>query len=406
MAWQDRLQKAAYVAPSGTRIEFAYEDVSQSFDKKTGAFEFPNVEGTLVQEHGNTGRRIPFTIFISGNDYDIQANAFDEALRQSGVGTLEHPIYGSIRVVPFGPITRRDDLLSASNQAVFEVQFWETIESNYPQAVTGSRSGVLEKIGLANTANINGFAGRLNLSLAGAKTLFKSTYLSAVNGINTTLGPVAEKLEDANNEFSSIFQGIVTGIDQLVETPSLMASQVIQLAQTPAQVAQSIRSKISTYTSLANTALISVDKLSDFSLNDMLSTSYIGGSILSALSGEFDTRTSAIAVADDLATQFDAWTAWREAQLESLGEIDSGESYQATLDAFNSAQRFIVSTSFDLAQERAIVLTSPRSAVDLCAQFYGNLEDETLNFFINSNRLTGSEIYDEIPAGRKIVYYI
>ena len=124
MSWQDRLREAAYTSPSGIRFLFLYEDIRFSVDKKTTAFDFPDAEGTYIQDFGNTGRRYPFRVIFAGPDYDLKATAFSAALAEPGIGKLETPLYGAIDVVPFGTITRRDALKSAGNQAIFEIVFW------------------------------------------------------------------------------------------------------------------------------------------------------------------------------------------------------------------------------------------------------------------------------------------
>ena len=55
MAWNDRLHEAAYNSPSGVRILFDYENVRKSFDKKTTAFNFPDADGTFIQDLGHSG---------------------------------------------------------------------------------------------------------------------------------------------------------------------------------------------------------------------------------------------------------------------------------------------------------------------------------------------------------------
>ena len=132
MTWEDQLREAAYRSPGGERFVFSYENVSQTFDKKTAAFEFPDAEGTFVQDLGVTGRRFPFRCFFWGANHDLEARRFEDALRESGIGTLEHPMYGVFDVVPTGTITRRDDLKTAANQSVFDVAFWQTITLFYP----------------------------------------------------------------------------------------------------------------------------------------------------------------------------------------------------------------------------------------------------------------------------------
>jgi len=405
MAWQDRIQKAAYVSPKPTRIEFSYENVSKSFEKKTGAFEFPNVDGTLVQDLGRTGRRYPLRVFIHGDNYDTQANAFEEALQERGLGTLEHPLYGNIRVVPFGPVTRRDDLVTGAGQAVFEVEFWETIETNYPTRKEDAKGESKLKVDAANEASANDFNSKLDLSAPGSATSFKQKFTASINAINSTLKPIADKATSTQRAFSATAQSILTSVDSLATNPKTLALQTIKLSQIPSNVKKNISSQVVAFQNLSSQLFNAVDNINDFSLNDLLTTSFMNASILSALSADLQTRTYAIEIADSIATQFDSWTAWREEHLDTLSDIDSGAGYQATLDAYSSVQRYLISASFSLDQEKALILSSARSVLDLCFEFYGKVDNETLDFFINTNAFTGSEIYDEIPAGRRVIYY-
>lgn len=68
------------------------------------------------------------------------------------------------------------------------------------------------------------------------------------------------------------------------------------------------------------------------------------------------------------------------------------------------AAGMVVSQSFTLKQERALVLSRDRGLVELVAELYGTIDAE-LDFFISSNNLSGSDILS-IPKGRTVVYYI
>ena len=150
MPWNNRIREAAYNSPSGARFTFDFENVSQSVEKKTTGFEFPDADGTYVQDMGHSGRRYPLRVFFWGDDYDQEAEAFETALLERGIGKLEHPIYGVKDVVPFGTITRRDDLKTAANQAILDVTFWETINLLYPAAQNDPGSSVLSSVDAFN----------------------------------------------------------------------------------------------------------------------------------------------------------------------------------------------------------------------------------------------------------------
>lgn len=84
--------------------------------------------------------------------------------------------------------------------------------------------------------------------------------------------------------------------------------------------------------------------------------------------------------------------------------IDTGESSGPLQTAAALAAGLLVEVSFTLRQERSIILDRNHTIVDLVGELYGRI-DEELDFFINSNNLTGSEIL-ELPEGKEVVYYV
>ena len=124
------------------------------------------------------------------------------------------------------------------------------------------------------------------------------------------------------------------------------------------------------------------------------------------LANRFETQPQAIEAADMLASLLDTVVNWREDTFNLLdGVTDTGGSYQRIQQAVAVASDYLVEISFTLLQERSITLSRGRTLIDLSSELYGRVDDTTLNFLINTNSLTGSEIL-EIPRGRVVVYYV
>ena len=414
MAWQDRLVEAAYTSPSGERLTFEYEDVSKSQERKTTGFEFPDADGTFVQDLGNTGRRIPIPCIFWGDDYDLEADAFEAALFEPGVGRLEHPIYGTVDVVPFGTIGRQDRLKTAANQATVTVTFWETIGIIYPTIQDDPTSAVLSSIDEYNVAAAAEFEDVTDLDSAVEQASFKNTYDSLLNSVSSGMEAIAATQADVQKQFDAITSSINQGIDILVKDPLTLASQTLQMIQAPARALTSIQARLDAYGNLANGIIDQASNIfsqgndstnsNAFHTNDLYASTYVTGSMVSVVNNEFLTRTEALAAAEVILNQFTDIQTWRDANYESLGEIDTGSAYQQLQEAVAITAGFLVQISFSLKQERSIVLTRNRTIVDLAAELYGSIDDQ-LDFLINSNDLTGSDIL-ELPKGRTIVYYV
>lgn len=414
MSWQDRLKEAVYTSPSGLSVNLNYENVRMSFDKKTTAFEFPDADGTYIQDTGHTGDRHPMRVFFWGDDHDLQADFFISLLKERGEGRLEHPMYGTINVVPFGTINRRDDLKTAANQTVFEVAFWETIGLIYPASQNDPGADVLSAITEYNNAQSAEFAESASLNSAVEKATFKNSYSKLLDVAASGLRSIAETQTNVEKQFNAINDSINQGIDVLISDPLTLAFQTVQLLQSPARASQNISARLNAYEDLAASiisgegAAVSTGNDStnsnDFHTKNLFASAYITGSIISVVNNQFTTKIEALTAAETILNQFADVMAWRDNNFDSLEEIDSGSAYQKLQNAVAITAGFLVEISFTLKQESRIVLDRSRTIIDLVAELYGVIDDE-LDFFITSNNLSGSEIL-QLPEGREIVYYI
>ena len=410
MTWLNRLRQAAYTSPSGNRIIFQYEDVSRAFSRKSTAFEFPDADGTYIQDLGRSGRRFELRIFFSGPNHDLEARAFDRALSEIGTGRLEHPMYGVFDVVPFGEINQRDDLKTAANQTVFELTFWDTINVIYQTAQDDIFKNILSGISDFNFAASNEFENSIRLITAFSEAVFKNNFLSLLNSTSSQLRPIANTQDSVKRQFDAINSSIVNSIN--VDDPETLSLQTMLMIQSPARADTSVTIRLDTYrdviAAIINLGIINPrsnrNAPSDFRSRDVYVSTSVTGFILSVLNNRFTIKKDAINAADFILTQFEIISSWRDDNFTALGEVDTGEAYQQLQETVALTAGYLVELSFTLKQERRFKIDRNRTIIDLTAQLYG-VVDEQLDFFINSNNLSGSEIL-EIPRGREIVYYV
>lgn len=420
-SWQGRLGEAAYTSPKATRIKFEYEDVRRVVTRRGTVFEFPDVDDAFVQQKGFGPRQYPLRCFFSGRDHDRIATAFEVALLEPGIGRLEHPRYGTIpRVVPFGTITRRDDLKTAANQSIVEVTFWTTLAEIFPGVQADRESEIVTSLGDFNVTKAQDYANNVDVSNAINQANVKATIRAFLRTVSASLRLVADKTSTVRKEFDEIFDIINLGLDVLVGQPLLLARQILNLIQAPARALAGIQSRLDAYANLAASIFgsdagrpedkavsVSVSELTgranDMVIADLFAMGAASGAVLSTVENEFATKPDAIGAADEVTEQFDDVVAWRDDALEVVGVLDTGEAYQALQESTALTAGFLVQISFELVAERQIVLDRARTIVDLSAELYGSVDDR-LDLLIASNKLTGSEIL-EIPRGRLIKFY-
>lgn len=384
MAWDDRIKPAAYTSPGGARVSFAYEDLSRSFDKKTTGFDFPTGVGTYVQDNGRTGYKYPIVAYFSGADCDTEATDFEDALAEPGIGKLDHPVYGTVDVVPYGAVSRRDALKTAANQSVVEVTFWQTIPLAYPIAQNDPASEVLTAAMAAGD------------SLAGIKVSDFQKFKTAMTRAATTVGNTIARVQSLKASAESYVRDIISQLELGTSGIRGAVLSMVDLINLPTSIKSSFKSKLATY----KTLLASVKSAGDYPTTKVVSGAVVIATVATAVEAEFETMPEATEAANDILEIMRDVEEW----VGSQPEVDDGESYRPLLTATSLAAGHLVQISFSLKKERRITLDRARTIIDLCAELYGEV-DEKLDFLINSNHLSGSDIL-ELQAGREIKYYV
>ena len=408
MAWSDRIKEAAYTSSSGFRLAFQFTDVSRVIEKNGAAYSFPDANGTYIQDLGTSGRRFPMRFFFNGANCDLEAEAFEAALLETGTGRLEHPVYGSRDVVPMGEITRRDDLVTGANQVIIEATLWETIGVVYPSNQGNLPGDTAAAVAAFNAAQAAEFAANANLGGALQRAQFGAKYTAFVNNAADKLRTVADTQAAVSKQFDSAVKSINRGVDVLVSQPLTLAFQTSIMLQAPARALSALGDRFAAYANLAR-SIFTPDggpavENNELRGRDLFASGSVAGTVVAVLNNEYKSRPEAFAAAETVLDLFAEVVAWRDATFAASDVIDTGDAHQALENAVALAAGYLVALSFGLRFERRVVLDRDRGMVELCAELYGATWETVLDDFINANELTGDEIL-EIPRGRSIVYY-
>lgn len=416
MAWQDRIQDASYQSPSNQIFEFEFEDVSVQLEKKTSEFDYPDADGSYVQDKGIKGRRFPMRIYFSGADYDLTADSFMKALAEKGTGVLAHPKYGTVNVVPMGVISRSDKLTTGANQAEIEVSFLEVNDIIFPSSQSDGYSNVVEALNKFSNVLATEFNDFIDFETAEKRATFQSNYTKRIARMKTLLYVVAAADEETFDNFNNIYDSIDTSITDLISDPDLLSSQTTLLALSASYSSASIDDMFLAYKSFIDELLYDPKTLRVKSPSGVAKNLFRGDYLViadmycalcnAAINGDFDIRSDAIAKAVILYDLFYEIAYWVDENVRGLEIVDPGDSYLQILDTMAQTVGYLIFIAFSLKQERRIITTSEHTFIDLISELYGpsNVE-ENIDFFINSNELNGDEIL-EIPRGRTIRYYV
>jgi len=410
MAWQDRISKGKYKAPSGEEIEFDFADVRLGVDKKTSVFTFSNVAGAFVQDKGTGATTFPLRIFIAGDIYNLLADKFIAMLSEAGPGLLTHPIYGQRTVVPV-KISRRDDLVSAAGQAIFDVPFIETLTELFPRGISDNKSIVNVLISDFDGVVFTDYDDNLVLNTSSETANTKTFIEQSVDSINSTLRPIADLTDTVVREFDDAVSGLKNGIDALINVPADLARQVNRLIRIPINATLSLQASFDGFLSLLNFQQQNISSTIDsFGSNEYYTRRLINYSVMTALvdftvnQAGYRSRQDAIAAANSLDTEFTSVDTWDATQRATLGIIDTGVIYQPIQEAVARERGRLTSDTFELPLERRFFTDRTRNIVELAVDLYGDADDETINKLIETNNFIGPDLL-QIPKGRQVVFF-
>lgn len=416
MAFENRLKTLQYESPKKKLFTLEFDFLERSGGKKIGVNEFPDQSETNVQELGNIADRFPVECYITGRDYDREADRFWKALSESGVGTLDHPRWGSYEVIPV-TYRQREEFVSGMGRAVFTIEFIRY----YPEAVgffalLNTPFEIAELIieGIDRVLSIETALRRQgrNITAQVGTTLSEINRIKArTNGVisafkreNKNFGDRVQELSDRINEQQ---RKIERNLDDLARNPADLVTELNTLFALPSKIQSSIRAKIDGYTGIL-TSLNDQFNQTGATFTNFESTiqAYIATAVCISLSqcaldGILQTRDDAISSAESL----------YNASINLKGFYDRSEtvySGNVNYDIYRDAQklltvcsRLLIERALNLPTERVEVLTQEISPIKFCYEKLGDITK--VDFFIDYNKLQGNEIL-LMPVGKTVRY--
>lgn len=418
MSWFDRLLVASYISPSGIPFNFQYEDVSKNFEKKTSISVFPNVEGALIQDMGTGASSYPMKVIFSGENYDLEADRFEKALKEIGTGTLIHPKYGIKKVVPYKNISRSDALTSAANQASFDITF---IENN----VALTKDNIFSKIADMSD-KIKSYTDRY---CQYARFNFVKTFATVGAGELTTIRDSATQMFSdimnqlsytvgINDDYDSLLKllddSIVDTVNQLGNKPANAINLLLSSLLIPSQIPNyDIKNKMSLFEALINPKLktrytqkISEQRKSENINNFLLDKNYLYTSLASMCNSlaynSLTSREEALEINERIKSSFSSVQNWVDENAKAIEFADEEIDYNSIYELYTQSKNYLICYAFNLGSINKIVLDEDRNILEFVSGIYGNLDD--LDDFIALNNLNCDDI-ELLKRGKEILYY-
>ncbi|WP_407371493.1 DNA circularization N-terminal domain-containing protein [Carnobacterium sp.] len=417
MAWDTDVIEAVYTAPSGKKFTFQYDSkLTSETDLKTATFTFPERDGALVVPLGVGGRRFSFTCYYYGVNCRNDADSFEEGLKERGYGELQHPVYGTFKVVPTGTIGRSDDVVGGIGVSGITVTFSETIiEASVINSEVTSIDAINNAAEKFRKKSVLEFCKDIaNSTIKGAiwvENLYKKTLSIATK----TLSTIAKVEKEINNKFIIIESELWSSLDNFMNATEDVALHTVALMRLPAQTSINTMAKIDGYAEVINT-IVNEYANNPFGIENaknqwvctrlVLESLVVGcaaGVAVDAGKNNFKSRNEAIEVANKLLDIYDQVVDYEEKNISQDYFIETGEGFASMRDLVSSSVSLIVNNSFSLPSRKTILLGRDRQIIELLYELYGDIT--RIDEFIIDNNLTYSDI-EVIPMGREVAYYV
>lgn len=407
MSYLDRLRSLRYRSPSGRTFTAFFDDLSRSGSKKAAVSEFPQQDVPFVQDLGENAVEFSIALYFSGEDYDLTADDFWQALEEKGPGTLYHPRFGDVSVLPLTR-SQSESFVDGLGRARFEIKFLRVGDASrffsFPQSIVTAIATAIRRAASA-VATVGEALEQLANPVDFGEILSARRFLQEAAGdVQLILAGAIRGDSQAASDFRSIFEDIDADPASFVDDPAAFFSSFSAGVQLAAQSAIRSVEKVRLFEQCFS-ALESLEPLSDTEsafFQSML-IAVFQGSAISATVGDVDSRdesAEAILTLQDLRGRFFA----RISALESdfpLAFFDPA-AFATAKSVYADSLQALLSRAFSARVETLVTLAEYATPLNLVYRFYGSLD--RLDEWEKQNKLVGDELF-LLKPGREVRFF-
>ncbi len=418
--WRDRLAESVQLtSPDGNVFTALWQRNTYSASKKLGIFEYPKVDGSVVQDLNLNGTRYPLTIFFEGANHDIEARNFFIALKEIGVWEVIHPIHGLLILQPI-TFTPTDDPTGNGNITQVQTEWIEPSTDAVLQSVPQLAAVIASQSLNVNESASDQLTANIQTATAAEGIATEAATEAVVISVRSALGPIFEGVAEITTQIEAIERGIQATLDDAILSPIALAGQIQALIQLPLLAISDIGARLDAYrnliTGLGNLSpeAPNTEGRNAVAIQELAFSAAITAVAGVASTGILDTRAEAIEAADDIFELFRQVVDELDTTQEIFGENTIDSQYFSLSQAFTDlsllvaqAIQFFLVASYDLKVEKRFTLSVPSAPIMITIEEYGELGENDSNYelFLASNMLKGNDIRI-LPAGREVVVYV
>jgi prophage DNA circulation protein len=427
MSHFNRLIQSAYTGPeSGERIAFTYRQaIPRDFSHRLDDYEYVGIDGVEHRDLGIGDDSYSIQAIFNDTNHDVSALAFIDLLRERALpgfpGFFEHPREGVIEVV-VSKVSVTHDPRSDASETTIDIEFQKqlTLPKQQKESVEITTVKQLEAF---NASAANDFDLQTTLATVRDKLAAVQEAVSNVNKITEVMGDIYSTNAAVLSTAEQIQTDIKNNISTLINTPKTLASQTQQLIQlsfgTDTEPANRSQSFLQLY---YDTIGININPDLYNAEPSKANRNRIASQELTAATSIASNMANVVLQLDKFTTRQEAFDALANAkaniynlgldldklqsQYDSLNVQDqyfsSSETYKDMTSLARIATAAVQDETSGLKTTILVTTATDDNILNICAKYYKNVDDETLDFFTDSNGFNIDQTLI-VPAGTQLV---
>lgn len=412
MSYQDRLITAAYTSPiTGTRTAWKYrESFSSAFKIRLDTRRYVGLDGVYYVHLGIDGRDLPMACVFDGEDHDRDAKDFIKTLLEStypAPGYLEHPVYG-VKPVVVDSGRGLSDTVNDAGETIVEVLFQEQtlppeVQLDSPVISTEKQ---FDALGISASSDFD-FMSVFDTPGRALSAIQETT--KKLDAISEVASRAARGNAAIITQINMIQSDILRNVGTLVKSPYVLATQMQQLIGTISSIPGDVSNRITAWKDIYDRARpldgetftpIEINN-NILASNELVCTACTANMFLN-IADSADTFPSIVDALNSLETvqriraDLEVFSAEQSAvydfdilQKQYLGQSETLDQLSVLAQLSGNAIR---DAAPSLGSQIAIKLGKDYSLLQFVYEYYGNVDDETLERFIDTNILQLGQI--------------
>jgi prophage DNA circulation protein len=430
--YRERLrEQITLTSPLGNEFNAKWIKNPRSGTKKLGIFDYAKIKGTVVQDLGNTGERMPMTIYFDGPDNDQEADRFFTACLETGQWEMIHPTKG-FRGVKLIAYSEAISPVLEGGYTAFQLQWIEDLDPSTLKTTAQLRAEQAAGLDELNDASADQFASNISTDTLSERTSIIESIGKITDAVDSTLGKVAAVNNAIDKRMGELQRGIQGALRSGILEPIALANQLQQLVQLPALAITDVKARLNAYADFADEVFgvepsspnseganaVASKELALVSSIGALSTIAITGIASSTASTATATNTptgaekiftgttvqTQVQVIEsieniqqqfiDIAENLDANQVEFEVNTIDGQFFSQKETFPAAALLTNTGVEYLLVNFFDLKIEKTIILDQPKTPWQVALEEYGGpgTNDSNLDLLITSNKLKKDEL--------------